>query len=54
MNTKPIPYTFYVDIFFRIEVFDSDKVGKDKSLGKLTIDPRELDSDEPQWFPLQV
>ena len=36
-----------------MEVFDSDKLGKDKSLGSVEIDPRELDTNEPKWFPLK-
>ena len=40
-------------ILFRVEVFDKDKLGKDKSLGKVEVNPRDLDS-EPKWFPLQV
>ena len=39
---------------FRIEVFDSDKLGKDKSLGKLEINPKTLDSGDSMWFPLKV
>ena len=38
---------------FRIEVFDADKLGKDKSLGKVALDLGDLDSGEPRWFPLQ-
>ena len=34
-------------------MFDADKLGKDKSLGKVTIDQADLDSGEPRWFPLQ-
>ena len=40
---------------FNIEVFDSDKIGKDKSLGKLSLDildVLELDGAEGKWFPL--
>ena len=41
---------------FNIEVFDSDKIGKDKSLGKLSldiIDVLELDgAADGKWFPL--
>ena len=40
-------------IFFRIEVFDKDKLGKDKSLGKVEISKDDLDSKEPMWFPLK-
>merc|ERR1719402_915793 len=38
-----------------IEVFDKDKFGKDKSIGSIEIDPRDLQSggDEPRWFPLK-
>ena len=36
-----------------MEVFDSDKIGKDKSLGTVEISPRDLDSNEPKWFPLK-
>ena len=39
---------------FRIEVFDKDKLGKDKSLGKVEVNPRDLDNEEPKWFPLKV
>ena len=38
--------------FSRIEVFDKDKLGKDKSLGKVEISGDDLDSSEPVWFPL--
>ena len=37
---------------FRIEVFDKDKFGKDKSLGKVEISRDDLDTKEPVWFPL--
>ena len=40
---------------FFIEVFDSDKIGKDKSLGSLSldiVDVLELDGGEGRWFPL--
>ena len=40
--------------FLRIEVFDSDKIGKDKSLGQIEISPRDFDTSEPKWFPLKV
>ena len=39
-------------IYLSVEVFDSDKIGKDKSLGTVEISPRDLDSNEPKWFPL--
>ena len=35
-------------------MFDADKFGKDKSLGKIEVNPLDLDSGEPRWFPLQV
>ena len=38
---------------FRIEVFDSDKIGKDKSLGKVELNFEDLDASEPRWFPLK-
>merc|ERR1711860_449862 len=28
-------------------------IGKDKSLGTVEISPRDLDSNEPKWFPLK-
>ena len=37
---------------YRVEVFDKDKLGKDKSLGKVEISKDDLDSKEPIWFPL--
>merc|ERR1719394_2293503 len=40
---------------FNIEVFDSDKLGKDKSLGKLNLDITDvldMDGQDGQWFPL--
>ena len=37
---------------FRIEVFDSDKLGKDKSLGKVEISQDDLGANQPIWFPL--
>jgi Ca2+-dependent lipid-binding protein len=36
-----------------IEVFDSDKLGKDKSLGKAEVNVIELDAGDSQWIPLQ-
>ena len=33
-------------------MFDKDKLGKDKSLGKVEISRDDLDSKEPVWFPL--
>ena len=32
-------------------MFDHDKLGKDKSLGRIEVHPRELQ--EPLWLPLQ-
>ena len=41
------------DQTLNIEVFDSDKIGKDKSLGKLDIDVKDLLNDgEDNWYPL--
>ena len=37
---------------FRIEVFDSDRFGKDKSLGHAAIDPESLGNLEPRWVHL--
>ena len=37
---------------FSIEVFDKDKLGKDKSLGKVEIPEHQLGAHEPAWFPL--
>ena len=40
-----------------MEVFDSDKIGKDKSLGTVEISPRDLDSNEPNYrmpFPVGI
>merc|ERR1712083_947642 len=40
---------------FNLEVFDSDKLGKDKSLGKLALDIYDvlaMDGSEGKWFPL--
>ena len=39
--------------FFSVEVFDKDKLGKDKSLGKIEVNPRDLNN-EAKWYPLQV
>ena len=36
-----------------MEVFDSDKLGKDKSLGKVEISRADLGSNEPIWIPLK-
>ena len=36
-----------------MEVFDSDKLGKDKSLGKVEISRADLGSNEPMWIPLK-
>ena len=33
-------------------MFDKDKFGKDKSLGKVEISKDDLDAKEPVWFPL--
>ena len=41
-------------IHFRVEVFDADKLGKDKSLGIVEINPSDLNSNEPKWYPLEV
>ena len=35
-------------------MFDSDAVGKDTSLGKLKVDPRDIEGGSPKWFPLEV
>ena len=40
-------------MFFSVEVFDADKLGKDKSLGKVEINPRDFDGEEAKWFPLK-
>ena len=40
---------FYIS---SIEVFDSDRFGKDKSLGTAAIDPESLGNLEPRWIPL--
>merc|ERR1712173_227319 len=40
---------------FMVEVFDSDKIGKDKSLGSVKLDLADilrLDGSEGKWFPL--
>ena len=46
---------FLLDYFsyFSIEVFDSDKFGKDKSLGSIEVSQRDLMDNEPRWFPLK-
>ena len=36
-----------------VEIFDSDKLGKDKSLGKVEVEIQGLAADESRWFPLQ-
>ena len=36
-----------------VEVFDADKLGKDKSLGKIEVDILDLTAQEGHWFPLQ-
>jgi hypothetical protein len=36
-----------------VEVFDADKIGKDKSLGKVELDIDDLPADVGHWFPLQ-
>ncbi len=36
-----------------VEVFDSDKLGKDKSLGKVEINLLDLQDTEGKWFALQ-
>ena len=36
-----------------IEVFDADKLGKDKSLGKVEIDTLDLAGNGSHWLPLQ-
>ena len=40
-------------MYFSIEVFDADKLGKDKSLGVVEINPRDFDGEEAKWFPLK-
>ena len=49
-------FSFFLHNFFllSIEVFDSDAVGKDTSLGKIKVDPRDIEGGNPQWFPLEV
>ena len=37
-----------------MEVFDSDRLGKDKSLGSVEICQDDLIGDEPKWYPLKV
>ena len=34
-------------------MFDADKLGKDKSLGVVEINPRDFDGEEAKWFPLK-
>ena len=34
-------------------MFDADKLGKDKSLGKVEINPKDFDGVEAKWFPLK-
>ena len=34
-------------------MFDADKLGKDKSLGKVEINPRDFYGNEAKWFPLK-
>ena len=34
-------------------MFDSDKIGKDKSLGTIELNPQDLNEGSPQWFPLK-
>jgi Ca2+-dependent lipid-binding protein len=36
-----------------VEVFDSDKLSKDKSLGKVELDLKDLHDTEGKWFVLQ-
>jgi hypothetical protein len=36
-----------------IEVFDADKIGKDKSLGKVEVDVHDIIAGEGRWLPLQ-
>jgi Ca2+-dependent lipid-binding protein len=36
-----------------VEVFDADKLGKDKSLGRVEIDILDLTAEEGNWYPLQ-
>ena len=36
-----------------VEVFDADKLGKDKSLGKVEVDILDLAGGESRWFTLQ-
>ena len=38
---------------FSVEVFDADKLGKDKSLGVVEINPRDFYGEEAKWFPLK-
>ena len=34
-------------------MFDSDKFGKDKSLGRIEFNPQDLDPRKPTWLPLK-
>jgi Ca2+-dependent lipid-binding protein len=36
-----------------VEVFDADKLGKDKSLGKVEIDVLDLTAGDSHWVPLE-
>ena len=47
-------YNFFITASFSVEVFDSDRIGKDKSLGSVEISQDDLIGDEPKWFPLKV
>ena len=47
-----ITFNYYLHTF-SVEVFDKDKLGRDKSLGKVEISRDDLDTNEPVWFPLK-
>ena len=51
-NVYCLPLFISFDIF-SVEVFDADKLGKDKSLGKVEINPKDFDGEEAKWFPLK-
>ena len=46
-------YAFNINCF-SVEVFDADKLGKDKSLGQVEVNPMDLAAGDSKWFPLKV
>jgi hypothetical protein len=56
-DTVPLKITLFLEkmsFLISVEVFDADRAGKDKSLGKVDIPAADLaTSAQGRWFPLK-